>query len=265
MYRSKELGRNTYQFLDADLAERRLRQHTLETRAAHRAVKDGALQAALPAGRAHRRPRDRRRRGAAALDTTPSTATSPPQVFIPLAEESGLIHVARRLGAADRRRAVRGVAQGRAAADGVGQSVRRASSIARTWRSAFPTSCATPAASRRGSSSRSPRRACCTTSTRSARCCTSCATKASPSRSTISAPATRQLTHLKHFPIDTLKIDISFIADLETDPGDAAITEAIIGLARGLGSQGRRRRRRHAASSSTSSTRAAATASRASG
>ena len=42
------------------------------------------------------------------------------------------------------------------------------------------------------------------------------------------------LTHLKHLPIDTLKIDISFIADLETDPQDAAITEAIIGLARGL-------------------------------
>jgi EAL domain-containing protein (putative c-di-GMP-specific phosphodiesterase class I) len=40
---------------------------------------------------------------------------------------------------------------------------------------------------------------------------------------------------LKHFPIDTLKIDISFIADLESDPQDAAITEAIIGLARGLG------------------------------
>jgi len=32
-----------------------------------------------------------------------------------------------------------------------------------------------------------------------------------------------------------LKIDISFIADLESDPQDAAITEAIIGLARGLG------------------------------
>ena len=43
------------------------------------------------------------------------------------------------------------------------------------------------------------------------------------------------LTHLKHFPIDTLKIDISFISDLESDPQDAAITEAIIGLARGLG------------------------------
>ena len=30
MYRSKELGRNTFQFFDADLAERRLRQHALE-------------------------------------------------------------------------------------------------------------------------------------------------------------------------------------------------------------------------------------------
>ncbi len=61
------------------------------------------------------------------------------------------------------------------------------------------------------------------------------------------------LTHLKHFPIDTLKIDISFIADLETDPGDAAITEAIIGLARGLGLQGRRRGRGHASAARISS------------
>ena len=39
MYRSKELGRNTYQFLDASLAEHRVRQHSLETslRAALRA------------------------------------------------------------------------------------------------------------------------------------------------------------------------------------------------------------------------------------
>src|SRR5574339_285372 len=31
MYRSKELGRNTYQFLDATLAQDRVRQHSLET------------------------------------------------------------------------------------------------------------------------------------------------------------------------------------------------------------------------------------------
>jgi predicted signal transduction protein with EAL and GGDEF domain len=31
MYRSKELGRNTFQFLDADLAQHRVRQHALET------------------------------------------------------------------------------------------------------------------------------------------------------------------------------------------------------------------------------------------
>ena len=41
MYRSKELGRNTYQFLDASLAEHRVKQHSLETslRAALRGAK----------------------------------------------------------------------------------------------------------------------------------------------------------------------------------------------------------------------------------
>src|SRR5438094_863778 len=41
MYRSKELGRNTYQFLDANLAEHRLKQHTLET-ALRGALSNGA-------------------------------------------------------------------------------------------------------------------------------------------------------------------------------------------------------------------------------
>ena len=67
MYRSKELGRNTYQFLDANLAEHRLRQHTLET-ALRTALADERAAAPLPAGGAHRRPRDHRRRGAAALE-----------------------------------------------------------------------------------------------------------------------------------------------------------------------------------------------------
>src|SRR5205807_5990594 len=42
MYRSKELGRNTYQFFDAGLAEHRLKQHTLES-SLRTAVKDGTL------------------------------------------------------------------------------------------------------------------------------------------------------------------------------------------------------------------------------
>jgi diguanylate cyclase (GGDEF)-like protein/PAS domain S-box-containing protein len=42
------------------------------------------------------------------------------------------------------------------------------------------------------------------------------------------------LAYLKNFRIDTLKIDRSFVAELESDPGDAAIVGAIIALARNL-------------------------------
>lgn len=42
------------------------------------------------------------------------------------------------------------------------------------------------------------------------------------------------LTHLKQFPVDHLKIDKSFIAELEDQGDDHAITSAIIGLARSL-------------------------------
>ncbi|MCL5258874.1 MAG: EAL domain-containing protein [Firmicutes bacterium] len=41
------------------------------------------------------------------------------------------------------------------------------------------------------------------------------------------------LAQLKHFPIDTLKIDRSFVRDLGRDPFESAIAEAIIALARG--------------------------------
>ena len=42
------------------------------------------------------------------------------------------------------------------------------------------------------------------------------------------------LSQLKSFPIDTLKVDRSFIRDVSTDPEDKAITEAIIAIAKKL-------------------------------
>lgn len=42
------------------------------------------------------------------------------------------------------------------------------------------------------------------------------------------------LVHLKQFPVSEIKIDRSFISDLETDAEDAAIVAALLGLARAL-------------------------------
>lgn len=43
------------------------------------------------------------------------------------------------------------------------------------------------------------------------------------------------LTHLKQFPVDTIKLDRSFISDLEDDPYDAAIVRAVLNLGESLG------------------------------
>lgn len=45
------------------------------------------------------------------------------------------------------------------------------------------------------------------------------------------------LAYLKHFPVDSLKIDQSFIKGLASDPGDAALVDGILGMARSLGLQ----------------------------
>jgi diguanylate cyclase (GGDEF)-like protein/PAS domain S-box-containing protein len=43
------------------------------------------------------------------------------------------------------------------------------------------------------------------------------------------------LSHLKQFPVDLIKIDRSFVRDLEDDPDDAAIIDAVVNLGRALG------------------------------
>jgi EAL domain-containing protein (putative c-di-GMP-specific phosphodiesterase class I) len=42
------------------------------------------------------------------------------------------------------------------------------------------------------------------------------------------------LSYLKRFPIDTLKIDQSFVRDLTTDADDASIVKAVINMGKSL-------------------------------
>jgi len=232
MYRSKELGRNTYQFFDADLAERRLKQHTLEA-ALRNAVKDHAL-------RLHYQPvvriADKAIVGAEALLRwhDEEHGDVPPQVFIPLAEESGLIHS---LGEWVLRTAAEQCVAWRKAGLALNVSVNL------SGRQFYREDLAQRI-------SQIVREAQCDPSwielevTESSllhdldairRVLTQLREEGFGVAIDDFGTGYSSLSHLKHFPIDTLKIDISFISDIETDPGDAAITEAIIALARGLG------------------------------
>src|SRR5664280_1537243 len=51
---------------------------------------------------------------------------------------------------------------------------------------------------------------------------------------TISATGYSSLAQIKHFPIDTLKVDRSFIRNIPQDVEDEAITEAIIAMGKTL-------------------------------
>ncbi len=232
MYRSKELGRNTYQFFDADLAARRLRQHALEP----------ALRVALQQERLSLcyqpvvRLSDGAVIGAEALLrwNHPVHGDVSPRVFVPLAEESGLIH---------------------ALGDWV---LRCAAAQCAAWHAAgLPLTVSVNLSGRQFH--RDDLVARMSSIVRSVQCDprwielevteTSLLQDLDAIRNALTdlrregftvaiddfGTGFSSLTHLKHFPIDSLKIDVSFITDIETDAGDAAITEAIIGLARGLG------------------------------
>jgi diguanylate cyclase (GGDEF)-like protein/PAS domain S-box-containing protein len=232
MYRSKELGRNTFQFLDADLAARRLYQHTLET-ALRAAVKSESLTL-------HYQPivriADRRVVAAEALLrwSDPALGDIAPRVLVPLAEECGLIHVvgdwvvrhAARQCVAWRR-------DGRLLVVSVNLSARQfyREDLARRIAGIVREEDCAPEWLQLE-----------VTETSLLHDHDAIRKALHDLRSEGFAVAIddfgtgySSLTHLKHFPIATLKIDLSFIADLESDPGDAAITEAIIGLACGLG------------------------------
>jgi EAL domain-containing protein (putative c-di-GMP-specific phosphodiesterase class I) len=43
------------------------------------------------------------------------------------------------------------------------------------------------------------------------------------------------MTYLKHFPVDVVKVDQSFVRGLGEDSGDTAIVAAVISLAQALG------------------------------
>ncbi len=152
MYRSKELGRNTYQFLDADLAQHRVRQHALET----------SLRAALKANllKLHyqpivelRRSVRRRRRGAAALGR-PRPRQRVAEGVRRACRRVGPHPLARRMGAPIGGRAVRQVAARGARAQRLDQSLGPAV-LSRRHRAAHLGDRPRPrAANPRGSSSR---------------------------------------------------------------------------------------------------------------
>ena len=45
------------------------------------------------------------------------------------------------------------------------------------------------------------------------------------------------LTYLRRFPVDAVKLDQSFVAGVEADPGDAAILSAVVQMAGALGKE----------------------------
>ena len=90
LYRAKADGRGIYRFFERDMDARMQARRALELDL-RQAIETEAVRAGLPAADQPGDQRDHRLRGADALASSASAASSQPAEFIPLAEETGLI------------------------------------------------------------------------------------------------------------------------------------------------------------------------------
>ena len=232
MYRAKDAGRNSVQFYSATLARDSPMRLSMESEL-HRAVELSQFEL-------HYQPKQnlftQRITGAEALLRWrhPVRGLVPPDEFIPLAEESGLIN---QLGAWVIREVCRQIAEWRRQFHAVPQIAINLSGVQLKRRELAGEILAELAAHRLSGSALMVE-------------VTETAVVSDPLLATISLDVLRghgvqaaiddfgkgysSLTQLKRLPIDALKIDGSFVRGVVSDRGDAAIVQAIIGLAKNL-------------------------------
>ena len=158
-----------------------------------------------------------------------------PEEFIPIAEETRMHRADRRLGAAPQACAARGLAgPDRVPTSGRGQSVRRPSSATPGLVELVAATLREPGLQASALELEITESVLLQHTEADSTSCGSSSSSACASAWTTSAPATRVLACLRRFPFDLIKIDRSFIRDLEHDPEAQAIVRAAVSLSRSL-------------------------------